>query len=521
MTIRSTNYNNHCFDNSSTSEISTSVCHVKKYLNIPYVKSTKEKRWAIQSVATDKNIASSSETEYGKIAPQIVNDHDFLMTDTLKDNQDESCLNLNIYKCCDQNSSKVDQATLPVMVWIHGGGFSTGSGSLPIYDGSKLAIATNTVVVTLNYRLGALGFLRLSDVTQGEINTSGNEGLDDQVTALKWVQENIHRYGGDKNNVTLFGESAGAMSIACLLAMPTAKGFFHKAILQSGAGHTFSSKEQANDVANEFINSAKALGFCVSDLMSISTDEMLSIQKHFLARPEIYKKFGILPFKPVVDGNSLPLAPYEAIKQGCAVNIPIISGTNTDEWTLFAAMLNQNITDEQSMHKALVPLIGSKSIESAKHLMNKQCQARNLACSYQNLLSELLTEFWFTQPSQRLIEAQQAAGGKVYCYKLGRKTVSPTLRCTHITDIGLIFNNIQDTFHGTEPRVNKLSAELQQCWGHFAYHGKPKLNKFSWPLYDSSSSYVYFDHDKTHIDTIDTDSIEFWSSVTDQQLASF
>ncbi|WP_019028831.1 carboxylesterase/lipase family protein [Colwellia piezophila] len=526
-------------------KVTAPLLNTERFLAIDYSESPQQNtRWSRQSLAPSAKVISTHQVQYGAIAPQLANDHDLLMSLALIDNQSEDCLNLNIYrskltaqsKPGSQVNSLVDSAQpCPVMVWIHGGGFTIGSGSLPIYEGSHLAKATNCLVVTLNYRLGALGFLRLKDISNQEIAATGNEGLEDQILALRWLQENIHNYGGDKNNITLFGESAGAMSIACLLAMPKAKGLFHKVIMQSGAGHTFNTVEQANEVAKEFLNSANALGLLASQLepkqlaqqlQQLTTTQILSIQAHLTARPEIYRKFGILPFKPVVGDADLPLAPYEAIKQGCALNIPIISGSNTDEWTLFAAMLKQNISEESVLDHWLTSLMGKDKVASTKALMSKQCKKRHIEPSMQNLLSETLTEFWFTQPSYRLANAQITAGGEAYRYKLGRKTVIPTLRCTHITDLGLVFNNISSTFHGDEPRVAELVTEIQTYWGNFAHFGTPNNADGKWPkLIDKtgehSADIMFFDHHKTYIETIPLEEIEFWATVTDKQLASF
>jgi len=526
-----------------------------RFLSINYSQHSKQNtRWSIQSLANNAEPISTNHQQYGAIAPQLANAHDLLMSSSLIDKQSEDCLNLNIYSntltarstlnCTikSQEEFQVENAKLrPVMVWIHGGGFTIGSGSLPIYEGSNLAAATNCLVVTLNYRLGALGFLRLKDITNQAINSTGNEGLADQILALQWLQENIHRYGGDKNNITLFGESAGAMSIACLLAMPKAKGLFHKVIMQSGAGHTFNTVAQANEVAKEFLVSAKALGLLTSaeklkqkpgkdqalkelaqQLQQLTTTQILSIQAHFTARADIYSKFGILPFKPVIGDADLPLAPYEAIRQGWAKNIPMITGSNTDEWTLFAAMLKQNITEESVLDHWLTSLMGRDKVTDTKVLMNKQCKKRHIKPSMQNLLSETLTEFWFSQPSHRLANAQITAGGAAYRYKLGRKTVIPTLRCTHITDLGLVFNNLASTFHGDEPRVAELVIEIQRHWGNFAYFGIPENTDCPWPTFTNESpELMFFDHHKTYIQTMAVEKIEFWSTVTDKQLASF
>ncbi|MGB0938909.1 MAG: carboxylesterase family protein, partial [Colwellia sp.] len=228
------------------------------------------------------------------IAPQLSPGFDLLAGMSIDSGniiQNEQCLKLNVF--VPEAVAEQPNQLLPVMVWIHGGGFQIGSGSLPFYDGQKLANKANAIVVSINYRLGALGFLRLCDISDGEIRSTGNEGLEDQITALKWINRHITQYGGNKDNVTLFGESAGAMSIACLLATTKSKGLFHKAILQSGAGHTYSSIEKANEVAAEFVNSAKALGYTLEDLPTLTTEQILAIQKHFLARPEIYKRFGM------------------------------------------------------------------------------------------------------------------------------------------------------------------------------------------------------------------------------------
>ena len=162
--------------------------------------------------------------------------------------QSEDCLTLSVW------TPALDGKRRPVMVWIHGGGFTIGSGSQPIYDGSVLARRGDVVLVTVNYRLGPLGYLRLADVTGGKIAASGNEGMLDQVAALEWVRDNIAEFGGDPGNVTIFGESAGGMSVGTLLAMPAARGLFHKAIPQSGACHTGAPVARANRTAERVLS---------------------------------------------------------------------------------------------------------------------------------------------------------------------------------------------------------------------------------------------------------------------------
>jgi para-nitrobenzyl esterase len=162
--------------------------------------------------------------------------------------------------------------------------------------------------------------------------------------------------------------------------------------------------------------------------------------------------------------------------------------------------------------------------------MTKQCQQRGLEPTPQNLLSEALTEFWFTQPCYRLLNAQYTAGGKAYGYKLGRKTIIPSLACTHITDIGLVFGNTSSAFHGEEPRVIALVNEIQTCWETFAYTGQPSHAKILWPEFissqnenktESTPNLLFFDHDQSYDNDVDAQSIEFWSKISDKQLSSF
>jgi para-nitrobenzyl esterase len=504
-------------ENSSLVNKRTNQNNISSFFGINFALSVEKKlRWSTSCV---KALVLRADNNVGFVAPQLPQSHELLagMSHIKPEvKQHEQCLNLNVF-------TPNEMGKLPVMVWIHGGGFQIGSGSLPAYDGNKLAQTANVVVVTINYRLGALGFLRLCDITDGVINATGNEGLGDQITALKWIQENINNYGGDKNNVTVFGESAGAMSIACLLASPQAKGLFHKAILQSGASHTYSSVEKANNVAKEFVNSANSLGFTMEDLPLMSTQDILSVQQHFLKRPEIYQQFGVLPFSPVVEEDLLPLPPHEAIKQGSAKDIVLLSGTNTDEWTLFAAMTGQNVTTSESLNASIESIMEQSLVPQCLALAETALNGRSREISPQNNLSEILCEYWFTQPCHRLLANHTISGGRNYRYKLGRRTIIPALGCTHIADLGFVFAQTEKTLHGENSRIDTLIEQIQSSWGTFAHTGDPSTNAIEWPIYGSGNklSYVFFDHDSTYINVHNIDNVTFWSNITDQQLASF
>ena len=211
--------------------------------------------------------------EFGNIAPQ---EKSPLIPPALLIDQPESedCLYLNV------TTPGTDGGARPVMVWIHGGGFYIGSGSQDLYDGAGLA-SRGVVVVTINYRMGAFGFVRLKELTNGEIPSTGNEGILDQAAALAWVRDNIAAFGGDPGNVTIFGESAGGMSVVSLLSMPAARGLFHKAIVQSGPGHTHFSVDEALD----YIAKPMLEAFGTSDpeaLRAATTEEMQAAAPAFM-----------------------------------------------------------------------------------------------------------------------------------------------------------------------------------------------------------------------------------------------
>src|SRR5260370_9997945 len=213
----------------------------------------------------------------------------------INDQQSEDCLYLNVW------TPGLDGKRRPVMVWIHGGGFTIGAASQPIYDGSVLTRRGDVVIVTINYRLGPLGFLRLADVTNGKIPATGIEGMLDQVAALEWVRDNIAEFGGDPDNVTIFGESAGGMSVGTLLAMPTARGLFHKAIPQSGAGPTGAPIARANGGA-ERVLSKLAIAPANADALRPLTPAQLLTGTLLPDGKTPDPEFG-MAYQPVIDGT--------------------------------------------------------------------------------------------------------------------------------------------------------------------------------------------------------------------------
>src|SRR5579862_1266437 len=260
--------------------------------------------------------------DFAPACPQLV---DIDPTENNNSVMSEDCLALNIW------TPRVDAKKRPVMVWIHGGGFISGSARNTWYDGATLAGQGDVVVVTLQYRLGAWGFLELSEVGGQEYAGSGNLGLLDQVAALKWVKQNIAVFGGDPHNVTLFGQSAGGGSAGSLMTAPAARGLFHKVILESGTPKEVSEKARAIEVSEAYMKIAGVSS--IQGLQKLSMTQMRDAQRKLFETP-----FGYSAFRPIVEGVMLKERPMQAIAAGNAAYVPLLVGTNLDEIRFWSAV---------------------------------------------------------------------------------------------------------------------------------------------------------------------------------------
>ena len=359
------------------------------------------------------------------------------------------------------------------------------------------------MVISINYRLGLLGFLRLKEVTGGRIPSTGNEGLLDQVAALKWVRDNIAVFGGDPTNVTVFGESAGAMSIGCLMAMPAARELFHKAILESGIGNTAVSLQKSQQVTGQFLNTVNIKGGDVDRLRILTVEQLLQADLEMRgAAPGSKAAPGLTAVAPTIDGETIPGITNEVARQGSAKNIPVIIGTNLEEFRLFDAMKpGGEKIDEAALLGRLKAFLPEKDAMNVVESYRSARAKRGEATTPADLMMAIQTDLMFRIPAIELIEAQQANGQKAFSFVFTWKSPVANLGACHALEIGFVFGSYDDTFCGSGLDADRLSESIQDAWTSFARTGDPSCKSLGkWPVYGRDRSTMILGRD-SHVET--------------------
>ena len=439
----------------------------REFLGIPYAQPpVGDLRWKAPQPAKAWTTALAT-TKLGPSCPQIP-----VVGLGVPNDYAEDCLTLNVW-----TPHPAPAKAAPVMVWIHGGGFIMGGAAAATYDGGKIATRTGTVLVSLNYRLGPLGFLAHSSLGEG----SGNFGILDQQAALQWVQKNIAAFGGDPKNVTIFGESAGSISVGVHQGSPGSKGLFHRAVMESGGlGETLTTKTKAETQGKELVTklSCAAASDPLKCLRGKKADDVvnaLPLKKGFF--------FGAgASWGPTIDGKVLPDQPMKMVQDGKANKVPVMLGTNQDEGTLFLFLAGlMGLTSAQ--YTATVTLIfGLKTADVLKEYPVASYTSPALA------LADLLADLAFICPTRRSARALTAAGQSAYVYHF---TVKPSfsllawLGAYHSAEIPFVFGNATKFTKEEEA----LSGKMMGFWTTFASSGDPNDPKSStlWPKYDKTS----------------------------------
>lgn len=455
-------------------------------------------RWSPPDAPASWN-GTRDATRFGKVSPQNPLLLRALAAMVIDDEQSEDCLYLNVW------TPGADRTKRPVMVWIHGGAFTIGSGSQGIYDGSVLARRGDVVVVTINYRMGPFGFLRLKDITDGKIPSSGNEGLLDQIAALEWVRDNIADFGGDPENVTIFGESAGGMSVGCLMAMPNARRLFHKAIPQSGSCNNTPPAERANRIAERILAKIGVSG--ANAIRALSTEQLLKsslLPDGRTPDPELG-----MAYQPITDGIYLPKPPIEMVREGSASGLAVMVGSTLDEWKLFAAMDPTIRTlDRSGLVARFIRRLTPGAAEGLVGAYEQARRGRNDSTSVFDLFAAIETDRVFRMPGIRLAEIQGKRESQVYNYLFTwpSPAMNGALGSCHALELGFVFgtNHLpgMPPFAGSGPAVEKLATQMQDAWLAFARSGDPSCDSIgAWPRYDESRrSTMIFDSTSKAVD---------------------
>jgi para-nitrobenzyl esterase len=414
---------------------------------------------------------------YGQISPQtpsaLTSDYSQLIAwdrHVGPGGMGEDCLNLNIW------TPEQGPAGLPVMVWIPGGMFEAGSGAT--YDGSRFA-RDGTVCVTINYRVGAEGFLYLGDGT-------ANLGLLDQIAALEWVRENIAAFGGDPGCVTVFGQSAGGMSVGTLLSMPRAGGLFRRAIAQSGGAHQAIPAATARKVG---LRLAEKLGVAATReaIAAIPAEQLLRAQAELKADLVAYpdpERWGgevvvsLQPWQPVIDGDVVPGRPIDRIVAGAGSDIDLMTGATADESRFF---LVPGGAIDQITPEGLTALVGAYGLPVEAALTSYRASHPEAGAG--DLLAAVQSDWYFRVPVMRLADAHATGPAATYMYEFAWRSpqFGGRLGACHGADIAFVFDTLGQ---GSEPLAGgdpppQLAKAMHAAWIGFAHEGNP-----GWPRYD-------------------------------------
>jgi para-nitrobenzyl esterase len=384
-------------------------------------------------------------------------------------NMGSDYLNLNVW-------TPSTDGKRPVMVWIHGGAFQLGSSSLGAYNGEKLARRGDVVVVTINYRLGAFGFLVIDHP-----DATPNCGLLDQVAALEWVRDNIAAFGGDPSRVTLFGVSAGGGSALSLMSMPRAEGLFHRAIVQSGATTLAPTREAALTVTETFADIAGVGARDLLALQALPTDVILKTQADTAV--ELSSTMGMMPFHPVIDGAVMTHSWLDARIAGMHANVGLIIGTTHDEMGLF---------------RSLDPQLPTMDDDLLRRRLSGDPNHESLIASYRSLYPDMSASRLWTAitsdqamwvPALRIAEAHQSHQPATYMYRFDWPAADDDMGSPHGIDIPFPFDTIDvegwDEFIAGPERAHLLAKAMQHAWAAFAYSGDPTSpNLPTWDRFD-------------------------------------
>ena len=395
--------------------------------------------------------------------------------------QGEDCLYLNVWV----NRTNT-QTGKPVMVFIHGGSYGWGGTADPIYDGKALVNKhSDIVLVSIGYRVGMMGFVDLSYLKGGEnYPDAPNLGLLDQIEALRWIQKNISSFGGDPNNVTIFGESAGGGSASLLPIIPQAKGLFKRAIAESGSVVLTYSKEECRPFTEKLMKESGAIS--VNDLLKLDEKQLQALN----AKVNDYNNF------PQRDGKLIPINPFESYEKGLSADTEMLIGTNSDEMNYWIGEIG-----------GIVPyrFVMSVKFENDMKMLSKEDKKRadafmeRLEGNSTWRMTEFYNEMMFRLPAIYQSQEHAKNGGKAYMYYWTVPSATPLSKACHAVELAYVFGNIDETLYTGERADEQLSDTVMQMWTNFARCGDPSVEGLAWEPYDEKSRVSMVISQKPHL----------------------
>ncbi len=400
----------------------------------------------------------------------------------------EDCLSLNLW-----TASLDSAAKQPVMVWLHGGGYAVGSGGSVRYDGSNLARRRDVVVVTVNHRLNAFGFLDLSSTGSDRFAEAANIGMLDIVAALEWVRDNIANFGGDPGNVTVFGESGGGGKVSTLMAMPAAKGLFHRAIAQSGVALRGMTADASAATARVLLAQLEIDAASLGRIQEVPFERILAALE--AAKPP-------LGFGPVVDGRALPRHPFDPAAPEISADVPMLLGSNLTERTFFADTPLDAIDDPGLLGhvKRYTGLADATAVALIASYRKNRPDADN------TFIYQLLSADWWMTANVLAQAERKAKLGRApaYVYHFEKRTPvrDGKLKVPHTLEIAYAFDNIElsTAVTGTGADKQALADKMSAMWTAFARTGDPSTPGLKWEPYSAERRAVMILHDNPRLE---------------------
>jgi para-nitrobenzyl esterase len=455
---------------------------IKVFKGIPYGASTAGKNRFMPPRKPAPWTGVREAFAHGQVCPQTPSNLRseygmMIMWDQQNGGLGEDCLVLNVW-----TPGVNDAAKRAVLVSFHGGGYTTGSGNAPGFDGAQLALFGDVVVVTVNHRLASFGYTHLADLgAPAEFASAGVAGIMDLVASLQWVKDNIENFGGDPNRVMIFGQSGGGAKTSAILATPSAKGLFHRAAVQSGSSLRFTTRDQATKAAEQLLAKLEIPKTRIADLQKVSWQQLLEAQT------------GIAGFSPVMDGNVLPHHPFDPVAPPESAEVPMIISTTLEDAAL--SLTNFNLDEA-----GLKTILSQRFSDKAEAILALYKQRYPQKSPYL-IQAQVFTDSGFRRSAITQAE-RKAALGKAPAYMYLWNWESPgyggKFGAVHGTDVSASFHQVRDNIVGVgTPAAKVMCDRLASVWVAFAKTGDPNNAMIPrWPAYDSASrATMVFDND--------------------------